>query len=77
MQSRFGGEAGGQEEIKMIKGGFLFSICQTVGGWVEAEEGEGLTRESGQPVENSQVIRCLFCIVCIYFICIRYILIIL
>ena len=28
------------------------------GGWEDAEEGEGLTRESGQPVENSQVIRC-------------------
>ena len=54
--------------IKLIKQGFLFSICQTLGGWVEAEEGEGLTRESGQPVENSQVIRCLFSIVCISFI---------
>ena len=28
------------------------------GGWEDAEEGEGLTRESGRPVENSQVIRC-------------------
>ena len=27
------------------------------GGWEEAEEGEGLTRESGRPVENSQVIQ--------------------
>ena len=29
------------------------------GGWEEAEEGEGLTRDSGQPVENNQVVRCI------------------
>ena len=26
------------------------------GGWVDAEEGEGLVRESGQPVQNNQVL---------------------
>ena len=27
-----------------------------LGGWVDAEEGEGLVRESGQPVQNNQVL---------------------
>ena len=45
--------------ICQTPGGFLFNICQTAGGWVEAEEGQGLTRDSGQPVEDSQVVRCI------------------
>ena len=56
--------------ICQTPGGFLFNICQTAGGWVEAEEGQGLTRDSGQPVEDNQVVWriLLFVVFCIFVI---------
>jgi len=42
-----------EEEDWLVQGRF----GGEAGGWEDAEEGEGLTRDSGRPVENSQVWR--------------------